>query len=105
MTVVIAILKAKPEHTDEVELHLLDLQRRTREEPGAMEYAVHRQDGGGFLVYERYVDQSACDAHFDAPYVANFLDRCAEWLIDAPQVESGRELAGFQQYQTFPSAV
>lgn len=96
MTVVIALLKPKPDYADEVEQRLRDLQRRTREEPGALEYAVHRRDGGGFLLYERYVDQAACDAHFAAPYVREFLNAAGRWLEEDPRVEFGRVLVSFQ---------
>ncbi|GAA3240105.1 putative quinol monooxygenase [Nonomuraea helvata] len=96
MTVVIALLKAKPDCVDEVEQRLRDLQRRTRDEPGALEYAVHRRDSGGFLLYERYVDQAACDAHFAAPYVTEFLHETERWLEEAPRVEFGHVLVSFQ---------
>lgn len=97
MTVVIAILKARPEHAEEVERGLLALRRHAGDEPGALEYAVHRQDDTGFLVYERYADQAACDAHFAAPYVIEFLDSCTGWLVDAPRVEFGRVVARFDR--------
>jgi quinol monooxygenase YgiN len=95
MIAVFALLKAKPEYTGEVLQQLLKLRDHAAAEPGAREYAVHRQPDHGFLVYERYVDQAACDVHFAAPYVAEFLEQSKQWLDDAPQVAFGSLLADF----------
>jgi quinol monooxygenase YgiN len=97
MSVVIAILKAKTGHTAEVERALLELQKHTAAEPGALDYTVHRQADGGFLVYERYADDAARDAHFAAPYLIEFLGRTGDWLVVAPQVEFGRVTAEFRR--------
>src|SRR5512142_874791 len=97
MTVVFAILKARPEYADEVEHQLRELVRLTREEPGALGYAVYRQPGGGFLVHERYADERAREAHFAAPYVTAFLAATERLLVAAPQVEMGVELDGFHR--------
>jgi quinol monooxygenase YgiN len=96
MTAIFAILKGKPEYADEVEKDLLILHQRTSDEPGARGYAVHRR-GETFLVYERYVDQAACDAHFAAPYVKEFLARSEQWLTNPPQIEVGSTLASFHR--------
>lgn len=95
MTAVFAILKARPERADEVQQELLELKRLTREEVGAVGYEVFRGDDGVFLVFEHYVDQSACDAHFATPYVSGFLARMPEVLADEPQVRFGAEVSDF----------
>ncbi|MEU4196402.1 putative quinol monooxygenase [Kribbella sp. NPDC026611] len=93
MTTVFAILKARPERVSEVQQVLLELKRLTREEGGSVDYGVFRGDDGVFLVFERYVDQSACDAHFATPYVSAFLASVPELLTGEPQVEFGTEVS------------
>lgn len=87
MTVVFATLKARPERVDQVRNELLELKRLTNVEPGALGYAVYGGADGVFVVFERYVDQAACDAHFAAPYVNAFFARVPELLTDEPQVQ------------------
>lgn len=95
MIVVIATLEAKPEHADEVEANLRVLERHTRTEPGAIGYSVLRRPDNRFIVFERYADQVAHDAHFAADYLTEFLTRTGMLLVTEPRVESGAELAGF----------
>jgi quinol monooxygenase YgiN len=92
MTVVLAILKATPEQAAEVERSLLALRQQTATEPGCLSYAVHRQEDHGFLVYERYTDHAARDAHFAAAHTTAFLARLPELLTADPQVEFGDEV-------------
>lgn len=95
MTIVFALLEARPDHVHDVEAALRDLLARTRDEPGALGYAVHRVSDDTFLVHERYVDQAACDAHFATGYVTDFLARTQGWLTAPPRVEFATELARF----------
>ena len=94
MTAAFAILTARPERVDEVQHELLELKRLTGTEEGAVAYGIYRGDGGVFLVFERYADQSACDAHFAAPYVSAFLARVPDLLTGEPQVHFGTEVPG-----------
>lgn len=93
MTAVFAILKARPERVGQVQQELLELKRLTREEVGAVGYEVFRGDDGVFLVFEHYVDRSACDAHFATPYVSAFLARVPELLTGEPQVQFATEVS------------
>ncbi|SDT82902.1 Quinol monooxygenase YgiN [Streptomyces sp. TLI_053] len=95
MTMVLAILRARPEHVDELDAALRDVAGRTAGEPGALAYSVARQDGGRFLVVERYADGPARDAHFAAPYVAGLLDRFPLLLAEEPVVEFAEVVTGF----------
>jgi quinol monooxygenase YgiN len=97
MTVVFATLKARPERVDQVRHELLDLKRLTFAEPGALGYAVYGGADGVFVVFERYVDQAACDAHFAAPYVNAFFARVPELLTGEPQVQIVDEVSTFSR--------
>ncbi|MER5352268.1 putative quinol monooxygenase [Kitasatospora sp. NPDC002551] len=87
MTMVLAILRARPEHADALEAALREVASATRHEPGALAYTVGRQEGDRFLVVERYTDQAARDAHFGSPYVADLLARFPRLLAEDPQIE------------------
>src|SRR4051794_21809208 len=97
MIVVIATLRARTEHADEVEAALRGLERHTRAEPGAIAYSVLRRPDNRFIVHERYADRAAHDAHFAAGYLTEFLARAGTLLIAEPELESGEELAGFSR--------
>lgn len=97
MTAVFAMLTARPELVGKVEHELQELERLTRDEAGALDYAVCRGADGVFLVFERYADQAACDAHFATPYVSAFLARLPELLAGEPQVQFGTEVARFSR--------
>lgn len=94
MTTVFAILRPRPERADELERELLALARSTAAEPGARAYSVSRTDDHQFLVFERYADPPARDAHFAAPYLTALLARFPDLLESEPQVVFGAELKG-----------
>jgi quinol monooxygenase YgiN len=97
MTSVFAILKARPERAEQVQQELLELQRLTRDEPGALGYAICRGDDSTYLVFERYADQAACDAHFATSYVSAFLAKVPDLLTGEPQVQFGSEVSDFRR--------
>ncbi len=47
----------------------------SREEPGCLQYDVHRvaDDPRSFVLWERYVDDAALEAHTEAPYVQELV--------------------------------
>ena len=95
MAVCVAILRAKPEHAEEVERTIRGIAAATRDEPGALTFVLHRQGADTFIVYEKYTDEAARDAHFAAPYVAELVARFPELLVAEPQIEFAEELVGF----------
>ncbi len=97
MSTVVAILQARPERADEVARSLTELAARASGEPGALAYRVHRRDGDRFVVYERYEDAAARDAHFAAEPVVALLARFPELLVADPVVEFVDEIAGFER--------
>ncbi|MER7705803.1 putative quinol monooxygenase [Kitasatospora sp. NPDC097605] len=92
MTMVLAILRARPGQADALEAALREVAEATSREPGALAYTVGRQDGNRFLVAERYADGAARDAHFAAPYVTGLLARFPQLLAEEPQVEFAEAL-------------
>ncbi|MBK9614219.1 MAG: antibiotic biosynthesis monooxygenase [Uliginosibacterium sp.] len=69
MTVITAVLEAHPGREAELETELRKLVAQVAQEPGALEYTLHRapDHASRFYFYERYRDQAAVDAHWATP--------------------------------------
>ncbi len=86
---IIAILPAKPGQGSALETVLREQVQLTAREPGAMVYDLLRDDAqpDTVVVYERYRDAVAKDAHLATPYLAETLKRCAPLLGGAPVLQ------------------
>jgi quinol monooxygenase YgiN len=60
-------------------------------EPGTVSYFVAETPEGVFITHERYVDQTALDAHNGGPGAKGFFAR-AETALDKVEVYIGPEL-------------
>jgi quinol monooxygenase YgiN len=69
-------------HDDEVERILLELGRRTGEEPGSIQWNAARseQDPREFVFFEEYVDEEAFQAHAASAHVKELLPAAAAHL-------------------------
>ena len=67
---------AKPGMADHLEARLVSMVEPTRKEPGVLAYHVHRDraDVNRFVFYEAWRSLEDLRRHFDAPYVAAFLE-------------------------------
>lgn len=95
MPMLIARLSARPEVVEEVATVLQGLARHAAGEPGCDAYAVHRltDEPNTFVVYERYRDQAACDAHFASAPLKDALVRFEHLLATPPVLTWGQLLA------------
>jgi quinol monooxygenase YgiN len=85
-----AIYTVKPGQEDAVEVALVAMRQRTREERGCRFYEVHRsiEDSGVFFLYEQYEDEASFQAHTASDHFAEFikgivwprLERRERWL-------------------------
>jgi quinol monooxygenase YgiN len=73
--VVIAQYKVRPGEEDRVEAALRNMQAPSRAEPGNLDYRVLHdpQQRGMFVLYERYADEAAFQAHLATGHVATWL--------------------------------
>lgn len=71
----LAILSARPGQADELGRRLTALVAPTRLEPGCLNYDLHRStdDPAIFMLYENWRSKADLDAHFEMPYLKNFL--------------------------------
>jgi len=88
--VLYAEFTARPERLDEVERLITRLAEDVRQEPGNQEFTVYQraEDPCRFLVFERYVDRAAFEAHLAAPYGAAFNAALSDLIA-----ESGSQLS------------
>ena len=98
---VIAKHRAKPGRADAYEKRMLADLKKTRSEPGALQFHIHRDrsDRNLFVIYEIWRDIAALREHFEKPYVKQFVIDSAEfiegnmevqWLVMASEYASGR---------------
>ena len=73
--VVIAQYRARAGEEDRVEEALRKMVEPTRAEPGNLDYRVFRDPGqpAVFVLYERYADEAAFDAHRASPHFTTWL--------------------------------
>lgn len=75
MLVVIARYRARPGRGDEVAALLAPHVAATRAEPGCETFLVNRStdDGDRFVLYERYADEAAFEAHRESPHFREYV--------------------------------
>ncbi|MEU6141979.1 putative quinol monooxygenase [Streptomyces sp. NPDC047081] len=72
---VVAHYRCEPADSETVRDALLKARESTRAEPANLAYEVHAVEGepGGFLLYERYVDQAGFEAHKAADHFKELI--------------------------------
>lgn len=82
---VLATIKAKPGMERTVEQAVMALVAPTRQEPGCINYDLHRSsdDDGLFMLYENWVSKKDLDEHLKMPYLSDFLSK-ADTILDRP---------------------
>lgn len=88
MQTLFAELEAKPGLGKELETLLRGLVESTRQEPGCIHYAIHRDQSSEFrfLVYEVYRDAAACQAHLDSAPIKHALGEFERLLAAPPRL-------------------
>jgi quinol monooxygenase YgiN len=98
---VIAKHRAKPGQADALEKRIIADAKKTREEPGALQFHIHRDrfDPNLFVVYEIWKDINALRKHFGKPYVQQFVadsvsyhdgDMEVQWLVMSGEYTKGK---------------
>lgn len=88
MQTLFAELEAKPACGEELETLLKGLVETTRQEPGCIHYAVHRDQASDvrFLAYEVYRDAAACQAHLGSAPIKHALVEFEKLLASPPRL-------------------
>ncbi|MBC9909760.1 putative quinol monooxygenase [Chitinophaga varians] len=90
----IATIKARPEHRDEVAAVLQNMVKETRKEDANVQYDLHQgtADENLFVFYEIWKDQQGLDAHNQQPYILEFGRLAQGKLQEAPQIHLTRKI-------------
>ena len=75
MVILVVTYLVKEGREAEFEAALAEMARHTRQEPGCLTYIPQRsrEHPRTYLLYERYVDQAAMDAHRDSDYFKRYV--------------------------------
>ncbi|WP_115727512.1 putative quinol monooxygenase [Actinomyces culturomici] len=86
MKILIARFTAKDGYADEVAEMIAGLARDVHTEPGNVAFEPHREvdNPNAFVVFEKYRDEDAFQAHLAMPYGAVFNARLNE-IIEEPE--------------------
>jgi quinol monooxygenase YgiN len=78
----VAFLRAKPGQVEELGRRLQLLVEPTRAEAGCLNYDLHRSnpDADVWMLYENWKSPADLDAHFQTPYLKDFVGRIGEVL-------------------------
>jgi quinol monooxygenase YgiN len=70
----IAVLEAKPGHSDELREMIVSLTRENRREPGCLAFIPYETDRlpGKFFLYEIFADAEAFELHLETDHVKQF---------------------------------
>jgi quinol monooxygenase YgiN len=72
---IVANIRAKPEHQEQVRTELEKLIPITRQEKGCLLYDLHQDDAdpAHFMFYETWKSRELWQAHMDAPHLAAYM--------------------------------
>jgi quinol monooxygenase YgiN len=81
---VVARIRAKPGHVQQVADALNSLVQPTRKEPGCINYDLHqsRDDETLFFLYENWTSKKDLDEHLEMPYLRDFLTKAPDILAE-----------------------
>lgn len=93
----VCLFEARPEHRSTVLAALENLVAHSRTEAGTLQYEVltEESDPNRIIVFERYTDAAAVEAHLNASAVSSTLAKFGDWLAAAPVLMRSHRLAGF----------
>ena len=82
-----AIIQSKPGYTGDVLALLQNMVAHSRNEPGCLQYDLHRDnaDENTFVFYEIWESEAILEQHNAQPYIADFI-AAADKLAKAPIV-------------------
>ncbi|MBQ5265184.1 antibiotic biosynthesis monooxygenase [Klebsiella pneumoniae] len=78
----VAFIRSKPGHSDELGRRLMALVEPSRAETGNINYDLHRSndDSDVWVLYENWLAESDLTAHFEQPYMKAFVATLPEVL-------------------------
>ncbi|GAB3800707.1 putative quinol monooxygenase [Spirosoma humi] len=83
-----AIIKSKPEHTEEIKSVLQNLVVQSRKETACLQYDLHQSTASSniFIFHEIWEDESGLARHNEQPYLKAFGEIVDEKLQEKPAI-------------------
>ena len=77
-----AIVKSKPEHTEEVKTYLLNMVVNSKKEEACIQYDLHQnnEEPNIFVFHEIWKDEKSLEEHNNKPYIQDFVKVTATLL-------------------------
>jgi quinol monooxygenase YgiN len=97
--VVVAKMKAKSGEEAKMEEALKGMVSKVEQEEGTLLYTLHRdlKDPTLFLLYEKYANSDALNAHSATPYFKELFGSLQPLLDGAPEIGMYEELAALKK--------
>ncbi len=79
----VATIKAKPEHSEQVKSELLKLAKASQAEPGAIQYNIHQDNANSndFITYEVWENNELMQQHGQSEHFQNFV-KVTDGMVD-----------------------
>ena len=80
---VIATIKVKPEHVEQVKSEMVKLTQASQAEQGAIQYNIHQdnEDSSNFITYEVWENNESLKQHGKSAHFQNFV-KATDGMID-----------------------
>lgn len=80
---IVATIKAKPEHVEQVKSELLKLTKASQAELGCIQYNLHQDNADlyGFTIYEVWKNSELLQQHAQSPHFQNYV-KVTEGMVD-----------------------
>lgn len=77
-----AIIKSRPEHTEEVKAYLLNMALHSKKETACLQYDLHQnnEEPNIFVFHEIWKDEKGLEEHNAKPYLQDFVKAAATLL-------------------------
>ncbi len=85
-TFIFAKITPKAEYFDIATKAVTDIIPSTRNEPGCLDFVLHKDDNGSLYLYEEWSDEQALQQHHDMTYTKAVFSAYQEWLATPPEI-------------------
>lgn len=78
-----AIVKSKPDHTEEVKIYLLNMVVNSKKEEACLQYELHQnsEEPNIFVFHEIWKDEKSLEEHNNKSYIQDFV-KASETLLE-----------------------
>ena len=80
---VVATIKVKPEHVEQVKLEVFKLTAASKAEQGCIQYDLHQDNANSnvFIIYEIWENKERLQEHAESPHFQNYV-KVTDGMVD-----------------------